>query len=205
MTPERIADLVARWVRFYTRDLPAAIAQRRLEEIASDLRDHIAHERASETGDRRIALSILSRMLRGVPADAAWRGRHTTTAASPSSVKIATKAGRTFARPAARVAVGMALILSVPLVAMLITDDVVWTLSDFAVAGVLLAVIGVGIELTVRGTGNLAVALVICALGIAATLLGLVGPGDAPGLVLLGILLIVCALALGSRTVQRSR
>jgi hypothetical protein len=47
MTPERMAELVARWVRFYTRDLPAPIAQRRADEIEADLRDHIAHERAN--------------------------------------------------------------------------------------------------------------------------------------------------------------
>jgi hypothetical protein len=37
------------------------------------LHDHVAHERARGTSDRRIALSILSRMARGVMADASWR------------------------------------------------------------------------------------------------------------------------------------
>ncbi|GAA0959961.1 hypothetical protein [Actinocorallia libanotica] len=75
MTPERAAGLVVRWTRFYTRDLPAAISQRRVEEIAADLHDHIAHERAHGTEERRIALSILSRMIRGLSADASWRWR----------------------------------------------------------------------------------------------------------------------------------
>ncbi len=73
MTPERMAELVARWVRFYTHDLPTPIAQRRIDEIDADLHDHIAHERAQRTSDRRIALSILSRMTRGLTADASWR------------------------------------------------------------------------------------------------------------------------------------
>ena len=75
MTPERVVRLVARWVRFYTRGLPAAIAERRVDEIGADLHDHVAHERRVGTSDRRIALSILSRMARGLTADASWRRR----------------------------------------------------------------------------------------------------------------------------------
>ena len=75
MTPQRAAELVARWVRFYTRDLPTSIAQRRLDEIGADLHDHIAHEQARGTSEGRIAFSILSRMARGVTADASWRRR----------------------------------------------------------------------------------------------------------------------------------
>lgn len=73
MTPERAATLVARWVRFYTRDLPTAVAARRIGEMDADLHDHIAHERAKGTSDRRIAASVLSRMVRGVAADVSWR------------------------------------------------------------------------------------------------------------------------------------
>ena len=51
MTPERAASLVDRWVRLYTRDLPAAVAQRRAGEIEADLHDHIEHERARGAGD----------------------------------------------------------------------------------------------------------------------------------------------------------
>jgi hypothetical protein len=60
MTPERVAGLVARWVRWYTRDLPAPIARRRVGELDADLHDHIAHARALGAGDGRIALSVLS-------------------------------------------------------------------------------------------------------------------------------------------------
>jgi hypothetical protein len=75
MTPARAADLVTRWVRCYTRRLPAPVAERRVDEIRADLYDHIAHERARGTSDRLIALSVLSRMLRGLAADVRWRGR----------------------------------------------------------------------------------------------------------------------------------
>ncbi len=76
MTPERIAALVTRWVRFYTRELPPSIGERRLDEIVADLHDHIAQERADGTSDRHIAVSILSRMVRGVAADFSWRDQH---------------------------------------------------------------------------------------------------------------------------------
>jgi hypothetical protein len=202
MTPERMAELVARWVRFYTRDLPNPIAQRRIDEIDADLHDHIAHERANGISDRRIALAIASRMVRGLAADAAWRG-HAKAAAQPSTLEEAMKTSKTLYRSAVRVALGVALILALPLVGMLITDDVVWSLADFVAAGVLLTVIGVVLELALRRAGNLPTAFGIAALGIGAALFG--EADDAPGLVLLGILLIVSACALGVRTAQRSR
>jgi hypothetical protein len=202
MTPERMAELVARWVRFYTRDLPTPIAQRRLEEIDADLHDHIAHERANGISDRRIARGIASRMVRGLAADAAWRGRQAKLAARASTAEGRTTT-RTLYRSAVRVAVGVALVLSLPLVAMLITDGVVWSTADFVVAGVLLAAIGVAVELAVKKAGNLATAIGIAAVGVAAAIFG--KADDAPGLVLLGILLIVSACALGVRTAQHSR
>jgi hypothetical protein len=203
MTPERMAELVAHWVRFYTRDLPTPIAQRRFDEIDADLHDHIAHERANGINDRRIALSILSRMVRGLAADVAWRGRQAKVAAHPSTPEDTMKTGKALYRSAVRVALGVALILSLPLVAMLITDEVVWSLADFVVAGVLLTVIGVALELALKKAGNLAAAIGIAAVGVAAAIFG--NADDAPGLVLLGILLIVSACALGVRTAQRSR
>ncbi|GIE94346.1 hypothetical protein [Paractinoplanes rishiriensis] len=75
MTPERAAGLVTRWVRHYTRRLPAPVAERRLDEIGADLHDHIAYERDRGTSERRIALTLLSRMLRGLAADVSWRRR----------------------------------------------------------------------------------------------------------------------------------
>jgi hypothetical protein len=192
MTPERMAELVARWVRFYTRDLPAPIAQRRAEEIDADLHNHIAHERASGVSDLRIACGIGSRMLRGLAADLAWRGRQArTTAPKP------------LYRSALRIALGVASILALPLVATLVTDNVVWSLADFVVAGSLLAVIGIALELAVKRAGNLAAAIALAAVGLAAAIFG--RADDAPGLVLLGIVLIVSACGLAVRAAQHSR
>ncbi len=202
MTPERMAELVARWVRFYTRELLTPIARRRIDEIGADLHDHIAHERANGISDWRITFSILSRMLRGLAADAAWRGHQAEVAAHPSTLEEAMKTSKTFYRSAVRVALGVAFILSLPAVAMVITDEVVWSLADFVLAGVLLTVIGVALELAARKAGNLPTAIGIATVGVAAAIFG--EADDAPGLVLMGILLIVSACALGVRTAQRS-
>lgn len=134
---QRAAGLVTRWVRCYTRQLPAAFAERRIAEISADLHDHIVHETACGTSDRRIALSILSRMVRGLAADASWRGRIRPWRAD--------------------------------------------VMKSFAAA--------------------IVAALALAAVGILAILYG--SGDDSPGLVLIGVLLIVSSLAIGVRTGHR--
>jgi hypothetical protein len=201
MTPERMAELVAGWVRLYTRDLPASVAQRRVEEIDTDLHDHIAHERARGISERRIARSIASRMIRGLAADAAWRGHQAKVAASLSTREGTMNVSKAVRRSAIRVAVGVALILTVPLVVTLLSDGEAWSLGDFVAAGVFLAAIGVVIELAVKRVGNLALAIGIAVVGVLAGIAG--EADDAPGLVLLGIVLVVSACALGVRARTR--
>jgi hypothetical protein len=187
VTPERVAKVVVDWARLYTRGLPAPVAQRRIDEIAADLHDETAHGRARGNGERRIAVGIASRAVRGVPADLVWRTRHTPA----------------LGRSLLRVAAGVTLILALPFVGMFFTDEVVWSLADFILAGVLLATVGFVFELAVRRVGNRGTAIVVGALGIAAAVLG--ETDDAPGLVLLGLLLVGSACALGIRTAQRRR
>jgi len=141
MTPERMAELAARWVRFYTRELPTPLAQRRIDEIDADLHNHIAHERSQGNSDRRIALSILSRMVRGLAADASWHGRHAKGPAYRSTIRIVFAA---------------AFILSLPLLAMQITDEVAWGPADFAVAGALIVGTGLLARAAARKAGDLA-------------------------------------------------
>jgi hypothetical protein len=200
MTPERAAELVARWVRLYTRNLPAGIGQRRVDEIDADLHEHIAHERAYGTSDRQIAREIAFRMVRGLAADASWRGRQAKLARR-SRLEKTLNTHKPLHRAALRVALGVALVLSLPLVGMLISD-MVWSPADFVLAGVLLSVIGVALELAARKAGNLPAACALAALGVAAAIAG--GSDDAPGLVLLGLLMIASACALGLRTARRS-
>lgn len=136
-----MAAVVARWVRFYTRKLPTPLAERRADEIGADLHDHIAYERTRGTSDQRIALSILSRMGRGLTADATWRR------AQPQK----RPKGNPMKRPVAIVTT----------------------------------------------------AILVVAIGVAAIVLG--EAGDAPELMLLGILFIVGAVVLGVRTARPSR
>ena len=163
MRPERIARLVGGWVRLYTRRVPAPVARRRIDEIDADLHDHIAHERAHGTGDRRIALEVLSRMVRGLAADASWRRRHVT-------------GGGGVLRAAARVAVATGCILLVPLVAMQVTGEVAWSPFDFAVAAGVLFGTGLVLHLALARAGDLSYrAAVAVALAGAVLLVWLVG------------------------------
>ena len=191
MTPERVAKLVARWARFYTRELPTPIAERRVAEIDADLHDHIAHERARGTSDRRIALSILSRMVRGLAADASWRGHHTN---SEESMKTQS--------PAYRSTIGIVLvaasILLLPLLAMQFTDEVAWGVFDFAAAAVLLVGSGLAYLLVARTAGNIAhqaaVGLALAAAFLLVFLVGAVGvigeDGDRADLMYGGVLAV---------------
>lgn len=94
-----------------------------------------------------------------------------------------------------------ALILLVPLVAMQLTDEVVWTLSDFIFAGALMFGTGLAYLLAVRKAGNLAYRAAI-GLALAAMFLlvwvngavGIIGSEDNPanllyfGVVAIGLL-----------------
>lgn len=187
MTPERMAEWVARWVRFYTRKLPPSIAGRRIEEINADLHDHIADERAQGTNDRRIALSILSRLIRGIAADASWRATH----AKPV-------AGKTAYRGVVSVALATGFLLLVPLVAMQFTDEVVWNLADFAAAGALLFGAGLAYQLVARKGGSVAYRAAVGVAVAAALLLlwvmgavGVIGEeGDRADLMYFGVLAV---------------
>jgi hypothetical protein len=192
MTPERMARLVARWVRVYTRNLPPPVAERRAGELAADLHDHIDHERAHGTSDRRIALSIAARMARGLPADAAWC--HAQKARNGRS-----RMPKIIFRPA----IVTACILVLPLLTTLLADGEGWSVADFVFGAAILMGTGVLIERALQKPGNLVHRIAAAAVGVAAIALG--EADDAPGLVLFGLVLIGAAVALTIRTAQRSR
>ena len=195
MTPERMAELVGRWVRLYTRNLPPPIAERRIDEIDADLHDHVAHERGRGTGEGRIALSVAARMVRGLAADAAWRGQMLARSSTAKEVM-------NMRRPVVRVALVTAIVLLVPLVANLLTEGEGWSVGDFVFAAVLLVGTGALLELAASKPRSLAYRVAAAAIGVAAIVFG--EADDAPGLVLFGGLLIVGAVALTLRRTQRS-
>ena len=202
MTPERTAQLVARWVRFYTRNLPAPIARRRIDEINADLHDHIAHERAHATGDRRIALSVVSRMARGVGADAAWRGQQAKL--SSSTRRSAMK--KTSHRSTINIVLAAACILLLPMLAMLLTDSVAWGPVDFVLAFAML--VGTGLLVDAARKASSTPYRVAVGLAVAAALLlvwmtlalGVIGTdGDPADLMYGGVLAVGLAGAVIAR------
>jgi hypothetical protein len=198
MTPERMARLVAQWVRFYTRGLPSSVAERRVDELDADVHDQIAHERACGTTEWRIVLGIGSRLVRGVGADAAWRGRQAKATARMSSAAL---------RSVLRVGLVAALILSVPLVAMQVTDEVVWSRFDFVVAGTILVGTGLLLELAARTARNhsyraaavvaIAAAFLLVWLNLAVGIIG--EPNEPANALYIGVLAVGVAGALLAR------
>lgn len=105
---------------------------------------------------------------------------------------------RTAYRRAARVVLAAALILTVPLVAMQVTDQVAWGPADFAVAGALLVGTGLAYELAASKARNLAYRAAV-GLALAGALLlvwtnlavGLIGSeGNPADLMYLGVLIV---------------
>lgn len=201
MSPERVATVVAWWVRLYTAGLPASVARRRREEINADLANHIAHDRSDGVQETRIARSIASRMLRGAFADVAWRGHELRTARTRSTKEQTMTS--TFARPVLRVSAFVLAVLAIPLVGTALSEDVVWSAFDFLLAGVLLTVIGACFEAAIRRRGSVLFGGAVAVLGIAAAGIGEVD--DAPGLVVLGALLIAGGGAVAYRRTQELR
>ena len=197
MTSERAAQLVRAWVRLYTASLPSDVARRRREEIEADVHDHLAHERDVDTPDGFVARDIVWRMARGMPADISWR-RHVAHQKGDSV--------KTFV-----------LVLVVALAvaaAAFVTDSALLVLVSVALMGADIVAMS---ALTLRSAyrANVAVPFVVvmaaalggAALGVAAIVLG--GRWDAPGLVLLGTVLIVSVIvgvfAFGMRSAERSK
>lgn len=187
MTPNRVASWATRWVRLYTAGLPDDVAARRRDEIASDLHEQIDHERSAGVADRTIAARIASRTIRGAAADVAWRG-HESRSADNASTREHRMHAVTLARSARRVGAVIVVSLAIPLVATFLTDEMDWTVVDFALAGTLIGVIGVCVETAIRRRGNLLIAGAVVGLGTAAAIGGELD--DAPGLVVLGALMV---------------
>lgn len=81
------------WVDRYTHTAPLREGADRRAELRSDLHDQQAQAEAVGLGARTVSRSIVARMLRGMPADVAWRlqverapGRLEWHLAHPSSV-----------------------------------------------------------------------------------------------------------------------
>lgn len=100
-----------------------------------------------------------------------------------------------------------ALILLLPLVAMRFTSEVNWTVGDFIFAALLIGIVGVTFELTVRVTPNwafrgaVAVALAVSFLTVWANgAVGMIGDEDNPyNLLFLGVILLALLGSVAAR------
>ena len=101
-------------------------------------------------------------------------------------------------RSAIRTAIVTAFILLIPLLAMQITDEVVWDLADFAVAGALVFGTGLTYDLVAKKMGNIAYRFAIGVALAAAFILvwlnlavGVIGKeGDPANLMYIGVLVV---------------
>lgn len=110
-------------------------------------------------------------------------------------------------RTAVRIVLAAGLVLLLPLAAMQLTDEVAWSLTDFAVAGALLAGTGLMYELAARKAGNaayraaagvaLAAALLLVWINLAVGIIGT--EADPANLMYLGVLAVGIAGALIAR------
>lgn len=73
--------LVRAWVWFYTRGLPARVAEARRAEIDSDVWEQLRD--ASRAGRPVPSFALLGRFVRGVPDDLAWRLEREPLSGSP--------------------------------------------------------------------------------------------------------------------------
>ena len=110
----------------------------------------------------------------------------------------ARKPDKTAFKSAACIVLTTAFILLIPLLAMQITDEVVWGLADFAMAGTLLVGTGLMYELVARKTGNIAYRAAVGIMLAAAFLIvginlavGIIGTEDNPAnLMYIGVLAV---------------
>lgn len=202
MSPDRVAAAVALWIRLYTEGLPQPVAHRRIEEIQADVHDQITHERSLGIAERRIARRLASRMVRGAAADVAWRA-HAGRTARTHATKEHTMQTVPLARSAVRVSALVLTILAIPLIGMAASNDVDWSVADFVLAGTLLGLIGICVEIAIRRRGNPVFAGAVACLGVVAAVAGALD--DAPGLVLLGVMMIAGGGAVARRRIQSTR
>lgn len=69
---DETVGIVRRWVGLYTRGLPPAVREGRRDELEADLFDEAA-ESVDRGNEHEIARARLSRLIRGMPSDIAWR------------------------------------------------------------------------------------------------------------------------------------
>ena len=193
--------LVEAWVRVYTLGLPGEHRRERVDLLRADLRDQAEDAATRGVGPTAIATGLLSRWLRGVPADLTWR--LLDARCLPSQPLVLNLEGRTAmpARPIAPAFLAIAAGMSWAAVSVLALDTLPHSL---AYAGGLLTLIAlVGWTLEARSTpdeeAGASVWPLLVAVGIVVTAGGVVFDGGRLGLTLVLPLGVGLSAALGRR------
>jgi len=132
---DRAARVVRAWVALYTRGLPGTMAAARRDLIEADLYDEAGGaERAGDAGG--LGRQRLSRLLRGRPADVAWR------LGQPGSPSMTPKRG-------GRVPRGQFIGLAVVTILYLVYAGVLLAWSDTAYLGI--GQLELGLALSIAG------------------------------------------------------
>jgi hypothetical protein len=148
--------LCARWVRCYTRRLPAGVAAQRRAEIDSDLWEHQHRSLATGRTQAQHEIEVIGRVLSGIPADLSWRRGILRSQTQPDAgVAITphrrTELATTTLRVLAAISIGMVVSLLPALLPWALDDglgwsEVVWVLG----ANLLAAALAVGLYLRRR-------------------------------------------------------
>jgi hypothetical protein len=67
-------------------------------------------------------------------------------------------------------------VLAIPLIGIAASSEVEWSVTDFVLAGTLLAIVGICFEAAIRRRGNLLIAVTVASLGVAAAAIGELAP-----------------------------
>jgi hypothetical protein len=124
-----------RWVRTYTRGLPQEEANRRRDELASDLYEH----RAASGQSHSQQLQVLGRVLWGIPADLSWR----RAAKVPRERRLETGASMTLRKTTSAIFVLYAALMTLASFGTIGADGAGWKYSIPVVVAAGMIVLGV--------------------------------------------------------------
>ena len=79
--------LALTWARLYTRGMPDTARRARLDELSSDLWEHVDHALASGRRRGEVQLEIAGRTARGAATDVAWRFTQRTGPVAVTTVR----------------------------------------------------------------------------------------------------------------------